>query len=675
MINSLLKIIEEGMPAGLFLFTFAFVIGIIFQFTRENEPLFYIYYCSILIILIISGILLFRITHALFTVSALILILGINIGFTIAAWRIHFVAAPKLHRAGAYSIEGQLHSISQSFSGATRYLIAPSKLTSRSHDISPDNLPHFIRVSFKNIETHHDIGSLLKIDAVLSPPTGLQDPSGYDFAFFAWFKKIGAVGYARAPPLLLEENKKCVLCTFNKFRHNISDHLQNRLSPQSSGFAAALVVGDRSKLNKEDVEALRETNLAHLLAISGLHIGLVAGFFFAMTRLILLLIYARNVHSLQIKFIAVVLSLIAVCFYLFLSGASVSAVRASLMVSFMLIAILFMRQALNLRAITLAAILILTLRPEMIFSAGFQMSFAATLALVAVFSEIRFWSYHEKRSIRLFRNLITLLLASFIAGSATAPFAVAHFNRLAHYGILANLCSTPIMGGIVIPSLSLGLILDPLGLSAPFYLLADWGIRWIVAVAHFISDFPHSSSIITAPPTWVILSFSLCAYLAIYTRAQLRFIFIGFALISLSFWTMSKRPDILIADNGRLIGILEGAMRGVNRERSHKFLARMWLENDGTDYNQPLAFEKWQSLEKAPPHWLILSSSKTKPKSYIPCEKGQLVLIINRTQRLKGECVWFDKTSLKAMKSTAIYRVKGGFDIITLSNKKRVWSP
>lgn len=179
------------------------------------------------------------------------------------------------------------------------------------------------------------------------------------------------------------------------------------------------------------------------------------------------------------KKIAAVGALVAAAGYLALSGGNVATERAFVMVAVMLLAVLADRRALSLRAVALAACIILVLRPEALMGPGFQMSFAATTALVAVFGALRDldWRVGPK----WMRPVWAVVMSSFVAGLATAPIAAAHFNQIAHYGLVANLLSVPLMGALVMPMAVLAGLLMPLGLEGLALAVMQPALEWIWA--------------------------------------------------------------------------------------------------------------------------------------------------------------------------------------------------
>ncbi len=205
---------------------------------------------------------------------------------------------------------------------------------------------------------------------------------------------------------------------------SILSHNLGRMAVQTGDFDAALMTGDRSGIGEEVAARLRASNLAHLLAISGLHMGLLTGVVFVAARIGLNLWPAAALR-LPVKKIAALVALLAGAAYLALSGGSVSTLRAFVMVGVMYAALLIDRRAITLRAVAIAALIILLLRPEELLGPGFQMSFAATIALVGVYAR---WPVVGRRLPDWARPIAAVVFSSLIAGAATAPFAAAHFN-------------------------------------------------------------------------------------------------------------------------------------------------------------------------------------------------------------------------------------------------------
>ncbi len=212
----------------------------------------------------------------------------------------------------------------------------------------------------------------------------------------------------------------------NRLRMALSGWVQAILPGEAGAFAAAITTGDRSAISRPTLDALRGSNLAHLLAISGLHMGLLTGFVYQAARYLMALFPSLALRR-PTKKAAAMLAIGAGAFYLLLSGGNIATERAFIMVATMLVAILFDRRALSLRAVAMAAVIVLVLHPEALTEPGFQMSFSATTALVAVFGWIA--PYRRYFGPRWLQPVLAVVMSSAVAAAATAPIAAAHFNQ------------------------------------------------------------------------------------------------------------------------------------------------------------------------------------------------------------------------------------------------------
>lgn len=512
----------------------------------------------------------------------------VGCGFALAGARAHYVAGPVLEHRYYGSVSGRVVAIDRSASDKLRITLDRVVLERRG----PKDTPLRVRLSLHGGGagmTRFVPGQVIMTTAHLSPPQGPVEPGGFDFQRHAWFKRLGAVGYTRVPVLLVDPPERGPGLAVHRARMAMSEWVQNALSGVSGRFAAALMTGDRSGMDAATLTDLRRTNLAHLLAISGLHMGLLTGFVFALVRLVLATV-PRIALRWPIKKIAAVAALLAGAVYLALSGASVATERAFVMVAVMLVAVLVDRRAISLRGIALAAIVVLILRPESLLSPGFQMSFAATTALVAAFTTLR--ELTLPRLATPVRWAGTLVMSSAVAGMATAPFAAAHFNIFSSYGLVANLASVPLMGSVVMPGAVLAVLLAPVGLEQIGFALVGFGLDWILWVAGHIAAWEGAVRHIAQPPAAVLPLISVGALFVILWAGWARWIGAFPVLAALVVWTNVSRPDVLIAEQGGLVGVMNSEGRALSRPRGDGFAARVWLENDGDGVVQLVAFER-----------------------------------------------------------------------------------
>lgn len=518
---------------------------------------------------------------------ALMLVLS---GMLVAAWRTHASAEPVLTWRYYGPIEGRIVRIDRSASDALRLTLDEVVL----RDVSTTRQPQRVRVSLHGAEPDIDPvpGLRVVLTGHLAPPGGPVEPGGFDFRRLAWFDGLGAVGYTRSPVLAIAPPEPGWALAIERLRMRMSAALRTRLPGEPGGFVAAILTGDRSGISQETTETLRRSNLAHLLAISGLHMGLLTGTVYGALRLLLALIPSLALR-LPVRKIAALGALGAAVFYLLLSGGNVATQRAFVMVAVMLGAVLADRRAISLHSVALAALAILLWRPEALLSAGFQMSFAATVALVAVFAALR---DRRRRSDvrgarptpvrRVLSGLGSVVLCSIVAGAATAPVAAAHFQRIAEYGLLANILSVPLMGALVMPAAVLAAALWPLGLEGAGLWPMQWGVRWILGVAQWVAGLDGAVRHVTAPPGWVLPGMALGMLWLILWQGGARWAGAVVAAACMAGWGQAERPALLIAESGALIGVMGPEGRALSRARGEGFTARNWLEADGDPASQ-----------------------------------------------------------------------------------------
>ena len=515
------------------------------------------------------------------------------LGLCVAGWRAHSVGAPVLGWRYYGPVEGRIVAVDRSVSDALRLTLDQVVL----RDTPPARTPARVRISLHSAGLDIDPvpGLRVILTAHLGPPGGPVEPGGFDFRRHAWFDRLGAVGYTRSPVLALAPPAEDWALAITRLRMSMSAGLQGRIAGEPGGFVAAILTGDRSGVGLETTEALRRSNLAHLLAISGLHMGLLTGVVYGALRALLALSPLVALR-LPIRKIAALGALAAASFYLMLSGGNVATQRAFVMAAVMLGAVLLDRRALSQRSVALAAILILLWRPEALLSPGFQMSFAATVALVAVFQTLRRRrarilaakprGAERRRLPGWLMGLGSIALCSLVAGLATAPVAAAHFHRMAEYGLLANLLSMPLMGTVVMPGAVLAAALWPVGLEGWGLWLMEMGTRWILGVADWVSRLEGAVRPVSAPPPWVLPAVALGMLWLILWPGRTRAAGALVALLALGGWTQAERPAILIAETGGLIGVMTDQGRALSRPRGDGFVARNWLEADGDDADQ-----------------------------------------------------------------------------------------
>ena len=503
-------------------------------------------------------------------------------GLCTAGWRAHQVAGPVLDFRYYGPIEGRIVGIDRSASDAIRLTLDQVRLD------NVRDVPSRVRIALHDEQGFIALepGAVVMTTGHLSAPGGAAEPGDFDFQRHAWFLSLGGTGYTRVPLLLLEPPAPRATPLFD-LRMRMSRAIQAAIPGQPGAFAAAVLTGDRSGLEQGPTEDMRDANISHLLAISGLHMGLLTGFVYAAIRAILALIPALALRY-PIRKWAAVAALASGAFYLALSGANVATERAFVQVAVMFTAVLLDRRAITLRSVAIAALIVLAHRPDTLVSPGFQMSFAATVALVAGFNAMRgaTWSRAWPPWAKW---LLGLVLSSLVAGLATAPFAAAHFNRVAVYGLAANLLTVPVMGSVVIPCAVLALVLLPFGLAPLAFWVMEQGLVWILAVAAVIADLPGAVDWVPSPPAPVLPLVAIGGLGLCLWQGRGRWLGLAPVLAGLALWQMAERPALLISETGGLVGHLTAEGRALSRARGDGFVAGIWLENDGDRVPQEVA--------------------------------------------------------------------------------------
>lgn len=604
----------------------------------------------------------------------------VALGLALAGARAHQRAAPVLDFRYYGPVEGRVVGIDRSFSDALRVTLDQVRLTR----VSPHKVPARVRVSL-----HGDAPDMAQLPGVrvaltahLSPPQGPVEPGGFDFRRHAWFQQLGAVGYTRTPVLALARPARSAWATrVFGWRMAISERIQSGLTGERGAVAAAIMTGDRSGLRHDTLAALRATNLAHLLAISGLHMGLLAGFVFGVIRYGLALVPWLALRV-PIKKVAALASLLASFGYLVLSGGNVATERAFIMVAVALFAILVDRRALSLRAVAIAATIVLILRPEALLGPGFQMSFAATTVLVAVFGWLR------DAQIRLgpswFQPVAALVISSAVAGAATAPVAAAHFNQIAHFGLIANLASVPLMGVLIMPAAVAAAALMTLGLEAPALWVIGQGLGWILWVARSIAEWGGAVGGVPTPPQATLPVLAFGALFVVLWQGRARLAGAVICAGALGIWSQAERPDILIADSGKLIGIHTHQGRALSVERGHGFVARAWLENDGDRVEQAVAAARWPASPHAKirpfrlgDRVLVQIVGKTGWRHFDTCTPEMIVISAHPAPG-KLPCLTLDPRKLAATGALSLSAgPDGALHLRTVRNETgaRLWTP
>ncbi len=452
--------------------------------------------------------------------------------------------------------------------------------------------PGRVRVSARRVPEGVGAGVVVTGLVRLMPPSGPVRPDSYDFSFESYFDGIGASGFfLRGPELAASPGPPPLAARFDaaveRARQAIAERIRSRIGGPEGEIAAALVVGVRAGIPEDINEALRRSGIYHVISISGLHMALVAGTIMVLLRSGFALFPDFSSRH-PVKKYAAALAIAGLAGYLFISGAEVAAQRSFIMLAVMLAAVLFDRAALTLRNLAISAIIVIAVSPHEVVGPSFQMSFAATAALVGAYAAWSDWRADRPGSPPVDRSLAGrglryLLLAaaglavtSIVAGGATTIYAAWHFQQMPSLGLFTNLTAMPIVSAVVMPFAVFGALAMPFGLDGPFFHVMGLGLSATIAVAKWFSERSPADIVGLIPPTAVAV-LTVALLIATICSTWLRIAAVPVALAGLMLLVDRPRPDLFVSEDGRLVGIAMGDGRiAVNRARPNEFTIDNW---------------------------------------------------------------------------------------------------
>ena len=446
--------------------------------------------------------------------------------------------------------------------------------------LPPEGMPERLRLRLASLPPGAGPGARIAVLARLEPVPQPALPGGYDPARRAFFEGTGATGFGLGHARLLEPAETPGI---ERLRHGIAARIGKAIAdPAAAGVAIALTTGLRGDLPKAVHEAIRDAGLAHLLAISGLHLGLVAGLVFAAVRAALAL-WPGVALRYPVKKWAAAAAIAVAFFYMLLAGATVPTQRAFVMVALALLAVMVDRLEIGMRLVALAAFAVLALQPYALTTASFQLSFAAVTALVAVYERLA-GSLAEVRA-RLGRApffLAATLLTTAVATLATAPFAAHHFGRIAAYGLAANLLAVPMAAFWIMPAAILGVLAMPLGLEAWPLAAMEAGIDAVLWTAETVSAWP--GAVRRFPPMPVAGAIAAAAgglWLCLWQTRWRLFGLTGL-VAALVIQAGAYPPDLMADGDARLFARHAEGRLYLSKSRAG-FLGRVWMEAAGAE--------------------------------------------------------------------------------------------
>jgi len=419
-------------------------------------------------------------------------------------------------------------------------------------------LPRSLRIRLRGTETTPiAAGETIRVRALVRPPPPPDYPGGWDTQRDAFFAGVGGYGFAIGPAVIVHGRAGGFWAAV---RGHIAARILALLPGPRGAVAATILTGISTAIPPADRAAFQDSGLAHLLAVAGLHIGIVMGLVFGGVRLGLAA-WERAALRWPTRQIAALAALGAGLLYLLLTGAHVPILRSFAMAGLVTLGVLTGRRALSLRGLSLAAMLLLMAAPESVVGVSFQMSFAAVLVLIAGFEMARpalariagagWWP-------RLARHAAGLVLTSLLAGAATLPFAAAHFGRVALYTVAANVLAVPLMAAWVMPCGLAALALMPIGLDWVALIPMGWGVQGLIWIAHGVAGLPGAVLGVPQTPSWGLACSAAGLAWACLWRGRLRLGGLLPLAVGLASPYLVTVPDALVGPEAHVIALRAG---------------------------------------------------------------------------------------------------------------------
>jgi competence protein ComEC len=385
-------------------------------------------------------------------------------------------------------------------------------------------------------------GDMIRFTSHIRAINNFKNPGGFDYKRYLALKGIWASAYVKADKLSILEKVPpgSPFGILNQARDSFGKSIEKSGDNQAHGVLKALIIGDRSQITEETRQVFHRTGAGHLLAISGLHIGIVASVAFFLFHWLMLRIKTLLRRAWTRK-AAALLSLIPVFIYGMVAGFSPSTQRAVIMVAIVLMTFLFEREQDPVNTLSLAALVILVLDPPSLFSISFQLSFTAVFSIIYGLSRVQNRVLELKPQPKnnwrtgMAKKLFAFFLVSFFAICGTLPLVAFYFNQISVVGLVANFLAVPLVGFITVPLGLTALFISPFSLT-----LASWFIAaaskilfFVLEILDFMASLPFAA-VKTITPSLLEIG---CIYI------------LGWALLDI-YGDQSNPTGELCGDNG-----------------------------------------------------------------------------------------------------------------------------
>ncbi len=449
-------------------------------------------------------------------------------------------------------LEGTLDRSPQRTPNGTQFLIKSKKIVAKDRHIAAQG--HLLLLTKEENRTLR-LGDRIRFLCRLQRPHGFHNPGVFSYERHLAFERIHAIGFLSDEKLIVkvgEGFKNPVLLRIEAWRDHIRHFLEREADLPSSALFQALVLGEQGKIPERIREDFVASGIAHLLAISGDHLGIVALlsfslFLWVMKRSEMLML------SVSIKKWAAALALPCIILYTFIAGAGISVIRATIMVIVFFLSIIFDRERHLLHTLGLAGFMILLFSPPSLFDASFQLSFLAVLSILylvpPILAELKQETFPTSKDAswkkKLWQYVRLCLIVTIVATLGTAPFVALHFNRVSLIGFFTNLFAIPWVGFLIVPLSLIASVFSFffLPVASLLIIVNQFQMTLLLKIISFFASIPYASIYIATPTPLEIILYYLLLFLCVHLRKvkKVRYLFIGiciFLAADLTYWAI-----------------------------------------------------------------------------------------------------------------------------------------
>ena len=503
--------------------------------------------------------------------------------------------------------------------------------------LDPADQPRRLRVHIPGTSDELNPGDRVSLKAMLHPVPAQVVPGGRDFQRELYFAGIGAVGYSfgAARRVAGPEENGGWREALRQLRTDMTRRIAAVLPGSAGGVASALITGKRGTIAEEVKQAFRDSGLSHLLAIAGLHLGLVGGFVFLTVRGGLALVPPIALRY-PIKKIAAGVTLLVLACYLLISGAAIPTQRAFVMNGLVFAAIIIDRLRISMRVCAIAAAIVLVIDPSVLVGVSFQMSFGAVVALIAVYETYgaRLGRLLHGRSVwgKVLGYCGGVVVTTVVATLGTYPYSIYHFHHLALYSPLANVIAVPVSAMWTLPWGVVTCLLMPLGLERLALVPMGWGIDMTIWVAQWVAALPGNVWFMPRLPPEGLLLISLGGLWLCLWRGSWRYWGVVPIVAGFAGMLLTRPPDIVIANNGRFVAARapEGAYF-VSADKGEKIVRSFFVAETGA------ALRAWPAADSGAASGLDCAGELCRYSA-----NGRTVAIVTGASALPVRCSGLD---------------------------------